>query len=230
MQEANEVAEQRQKSGMGAFLAIGVLAIAGLFFLRRDNGGDPDPDPTPVPTTEVILLGTVGQVSVSQTRRRHAGMARHLVLKGPGDGIVVRVNGEMEATNQTGQPIIWPWRLRVRFGHNTLFGWRTPDQLGFPENGEEFITFSPFSGSLTFSRLTSFIAPRDNNQEWDVRIDIQAAKHDGAGNPVTGEWDTIAQGEHAGAVRTVDFGANRTGNVGTVTVSKRDRLGRVARR
>lgn len=229
MQEANDVALQRQK-GSGMALLVGSVLIAGLFLLRGRAEGGGDESPTPAPVTEVILLGEVGQVTVSQQRVGRVAMGRHLVRKGPGDAIVVRVNGTVNATNQTGQPLTWPWRLRVRFGHNTLFGWRLPTDLGFPENGEEFISFSPFSGSLTFSRLTSFIAPRDDNQEWDIRIDIQAAKQDGAGNPIAGEWDTIAQGEHAGAVLTVDFAANLTGSIGDVTVSQRRRLGRASRR
>ncbi|MDP2661731.1 MAG: hypothetical protein Q8R28_13470, partial [Dehalococcoidia bacterium] len=118
----------------GSMLAI--LAIAGFLLFNAMKGkGEPVtpvPPVPPGPPGPVTVGASVGAVNVS--------MRNHLVTKSPGQTIIVDVNWTPGTFNAQGGAVTWPYKVEVKLGHNTSFGWRTSGALGFSEDGEHTVS------------------------------------------------------------------------------------------
>ncbi len=216
-----QVAKQAQSGNQIAVLAA---LAAGLFlFLRRDKNGNGGNGGN----------GAVGQVTPSgQIGVITTTMGSHHVQKTAGQTIQTRVAYAVTALDSTGNAVLWTFRIITRVGHNTVFGWR---EIGRLFSGTE-------SGIRTLNRINVstptgtvltrdfFTAPHDPDQEWDVRVTLEAQRSDANGNPIPDDWIELATGEHVGAVRTIGGQAAVTGSVGSITVTQRRNAVSISRR
>lgn len=206
---------------------IGLLVLGGLALLslggqdKGQNGGGGDGK------RGVFPSGQINTVSVS----RQATMGSHKLKKEYGSDIFVQVKWTAGTKDKAGNPIEWPYRLRAKLGHNTLGGWKLAEELGKAGVGTSELVLS---FTLTWLKgpqdsWFQFGAPsQDENQEWDIRVSLEAKTSDAQGKP-TDTWTAVAKGEHVGAIVTVpvpakDLTASPWGSVDTVDVWQ-DRLG-----
>jgi hypothetical protein len=215
--------EQPQTAAIGALVLIGAVILV----LRARGGagnGEPPPGNGGTVEGETRLAGQVGSVMVNQ--RRKAAMGRHLLTKAFGSPVNLSVTITTSARTPSGGSLGWPWRIRARLGHNIIFpipGWRTSGQLGFSEDGERLQSVFQGSRTTTVPITQAFLAPDDPDQEWDVRIELQAQRSNSNGQPIANDWIVVATGEHPGAILTVAGTTQLTGAVGAVDVSQANR-------
>ncbi|NIV33254.1 MAG: hypothetical protein GWN58_28555 [Anaerolineae bacterium] len=205
-----------RKNGTGLFLLL-------LFFLftRRSRGDGGGSGQAPATGAPAQVAGSAQRITVEQ------GQA---VTKNPGDRIGVNVSWRASTTDADGNPIPWTYRVRVKFGHNTTFGWRTCDQLGFSRCAPAVVPVNTQPGSMSTAAI--FTAPDDPDQEWDIRVDLEAKEslEDGTEGA---NWVSLVRDFDSGgvgAVRTVSESAfaNTGGSISSISVSQdlaaKDRL------
>lgn len=220
--DTTQKAEQEQSGGKG-FLQIAALIAAAFLIFRKPavdgNGGGDNGGGAGGPVT---VNGRVSAVSVGQG----AVMGTHLVEKVFGEGIKVETTFTVSAVDANGVGVPWNYRLVTKLGHNTLAGWKTSGELGFADASRTFREDGLSTFNLNqalpnlFTAITIFIAPEDPNQEWDIRVELQAERSSTTGAPVTGDWVELATGQHPGAVLTVSGTTNLFGTVRAVNVSQ----------
>mgnify|MGYP001580768812 CR=1 FL=1 len=163
----------------------------------------------------VQLGGSLGQISVNN----QATMGTHRLAKLPQSNVQVTFTWQPD-TRDMATKLLKPWnyRLIVRMGHNTVFGWKRSDELGFP-NMWMFTTTIPGVTALQAATYV-FSAPNDPNQVWDIRVELAVATPDDRFAPTT-TYTKVSEGEHPGAFWVPEAGVQLGGSLGVVSVAQR---------
>ena len=197
-----------------ALLAIGFALVNMGRRSEPGNGDGGDGDGQGV----VATGATIANIAVNQD----ATMGRHRVPKVSGGNVQVFVDIQIDARNASGAPVAWLWRIETRIGHNTLFGWKRPDELPIENFGETGIRNPEFTFSPGLRRIGSvFKVPIDSDQTWDVRVKVEAAKSTGSGAVLRDssgnvQWSKMTEGEHPGAFASVDDLITTTATITTI--------------
>jgi len=207
-------------------LIVGGLAVLALMMARKPKEGEA-PQPTPRPTLgPAVVQGNLGIIQVTQGAAM-AATASSPVLKVPNKLAMVSVPWLGTTTNAGGTRIAWPYRVRIRIGHNTALGWKDIGQLFPAYSGEIYTSEVSLLGGQT--EKWGLLMPDDPNQIWDVHVHLLAKTSDAAGVP-TADWKELAFGELVGAFKTLPGAATVSGSLGTIVVSQQQSVGRIGLR
>ena len=216
------LAPHQSQGNQLVLLLVGGAAL--YFFLNRPGAGEAAPPGGEAPGVPVVPAGGIAGVSVSGG----AVMGSHLVEKVPGTKVAWNVEWNAGTKTANGLPVSWPYRLRVELGHNTIGGWKTASELGFPGVSVYDAAFSSALAPGVYNTQDLFDTPDDPNTNWDVQVKLFGRPSNDSGVPQAAGWLEVAYGEHVGAVRTIAGGAIPGGTITGVTVSQR-RIGRSRR-
>lgn len=210
-------------------LVLGVLLGVGVYLVTR--GPRPEQEPG---ISGVVLGGSVGAIQVGMGQS--AVMGSHLLSKTAGEIIKVTVQWNADTRDKNTKLLVpWPYWVRTRLGHSTsnpLATWQDANELGFPVGGTSNNFSMPVTGLQ--SAYTQFVTPNDNNQAWDIHVELFARQPDSTNpaipSPDTTKWTllTPAPVKHDGAIVSWAAGVQLGGSVGAIAVAqRRSRVGRM---